>query len=144
MSSSSFRARCIDDARLPIVDVVRWVKRYQGQLDKRYDEREDQQFRRVARIVASAWLKYRLTDRDDPEQYAYFALLVNGRFDTHSEIQRLLQTVAGKPGMFAKSMQSLPKNVKSVLATDSFEPVVIPVIPDGLLPPLRVPEVRHG
>ncbi|PFW66384.1 hypothetical protein COL27_29475, partial [Bacillus sp. AFS075960] len=65
---------------------------YQAQLDKRYDEREDQQFRRIARVIASAWLKYRLTDRDDLQQYVYFTLLVSDRFDEHPEIQRLLQT----------------------------------------------------
>ncbi|WGY68798.1 hypothetical protein KEC55_02060 [Burkholderia cepacia] len=139
-----FPGQMLEDARLPIVDVVRWVKRYQGKLDKRYDEREDQQFRRVARIVASAWLKYRLTDRGDLEQYAYYALLVNNRFDAHPEVQRVLQAAAGKPGTFAKSMQSLPKSVQSALASDNFEPAVVPVIADGLLPPPRVPEVRHG
>ncbi|RQV49256.1 DUF3304 domain-containing protein, partial [Burkholderia cenocepacia] len=132
-----FPGKMLDDARLPIVDVVRWAKRYQTQLDKRYDEREDQQFRRIARVVASAWLKYRLTDRDDLEQYAYYALLVNSRFDAHPEVQRILQTAAGKPGTFAKSMQSLPKRVLFSLSNDAFEAVAVPAISDGLLPPPR-------
>ncbi|MBR8073830.1 hypothetical protein KDW23_27670 [Burkholderia cenocepacia] len=139
-----FPGKMLDDARLPIVDVVRWAKRYQTQLDKRYDEREDQQFRRIARVVASAWLKYRLTDRDDLEQYAYFALLVNSRFDAHPEVQRILQTAAGKPGMFAKSMQSLPKGVLFSLSNDAFEAVAVPAISDGLLPPPRVEDAPHG
>ncbi|MBU9662707.1 hypothetical protein KTF22_12520 [Burkholderia multivorans] len=132
-----FPGQILDDARLPIVDVVKRVKRYQGELDKRYDEREDQQFRRIARIVASAWLKYRLTDRDDLEQYVYFALLVNDRFDEHPEIQRLLQTASGKPSTFAKSMQSLPKRVLSALSENKFEAVAVPTISDDLLPPPR-------
>lgn len=136
--------KMLDDARLPIVDVVRWMTQYQAQLDKRYDEREDQQFRRIARIVASAWLKYRLTDRDDLEQYTYFSLLVNSRFDAHPEIQRGLQAAAGRPGAFARAMHSLPKNVLSALTSNSFEPVTVPLILDGLLPPPRAPEARHG
>lgn len=134
MSSSSFPARCIDDARLPIVDVVKWMKQYQVQLDKLYDEREDQRFRRIARVVASAWLKYRLTDRNDLEQYAFYDLLVNSRFDAHPEVQRILQTAAGKPGMFANSMQSLPKRVLSSLSNDAFEAATVPAISDGLMP----------
>ncbi|UVE66665.1 hypothetical protein L2Y90_05955 [Burkholderia pyrrocinia] len=136
--------KILDDSRLPIVDVVRWMKQYQAQLDKRYDEREDQQFRRIARIAASAWLKYRLTDHDDLEQYTYFGLLVNSRFDAHPEVQRSLQTVAGQPGVFAKAMQSLPKNVLSALTNDSFEQATVPRIPDGLLPPPRTEERQHG
>ncbi|MDN7584611.1 MULTISPECIES: hypothetical protein [Burkholderia cepacia complex] len=139
-----FPGKMLDDARLPIVDVVRWAKRYQTQLDKRYDEREDQQFRRIARVVASAWLKYRLTDRDDLEQYAYYALLVNSRFDAHPEVQRILQTAAGKPGTFAKSMQSLPKRVLFSLSNNAFEAAAVPAISDGLLPPPRVEDAPHG
>ncbi|CAI8694057.1 hypothetical protein BTK96_004634 [Burkholderia pyrrocinia] len=136
--------KILDDSSLPIVDVVRWMKQYQAQLDKRYDEREDQQFRRIARIVASAWLKYRLTDRDDLEQYTYFGLLVNSRFDAHPGVQRSLQTAAGQPGAFAKAMQSLPKNVLSALTSNNFEPVTVPLIPDGLLPPPRAEAARHS
>ncbi|NTY35576.1 hypothetical protein [Burkholderia diffusa] len=139
-----FPGQLLDDARLPIVDVVRWMKQYQSQLDKRYDEREDQQFRRVARVVAVAWLKYRLTDLDDLKQYAYFGLLVNDRFDAHPEVQHILQTAAGRPGLFAKSMQALPKSVSSELRSDKFEAVAVPAVAAGLLPPPRVGEKQHG
>lgn len=134
----------LDDARLPIVDVVRWAKRYQTQLDKRYAEREDQRFRRIARVVASAWLKYRLTDRDDIEQYAYYAVLVNSRFDVPPEVQRIVETAAGKPGMFAKSMRSLPKRVLFSLSNNAFEAAAVPVIFDGLPPPPRAKDAPHG
>ncbi|QVN19932.1 hypothetical protein [Burkholderia pyrrocinia] len=139
-----FPGQLLDDARLPIVDVVRWMKQYQSQLDKRYDEREDQQFRRVARVVAVAWLKYRLTDLDDLKQYAYFGLLVNDRFDAHPEVQHILQTAVGQPGLFAKSMQALPKSVSSELRSDKFEAVAVPAVAAGLLPPPRVGEKQHG
>ncbi|MGU7776015.1 DUF3304 domain-containing protein [Burkholderia sp. MR1-5-21] len=140
-----FPGTLMDESRIPMIDVSRWMSsHYQEQLNKRYDEREDQQFRRVARVVAAAWLKYRLTDLNDLKQYAYYNLLVNNRFDAHPEIQRILQAAAGKPGVFAKSMQSLPKSVLSALTNDSFESVAVPVISDGLLPPPRVEEARHG
>jgi hypothetical protein len=68
-------------------------------------------------------------------------LLVNSRFDAHPEVQRILRAAAGKPGMFAKSMQSVPKSVLSVLSNDAFEAVPVPAISDGPLPPSRA---RHG
>lgn len=140
-----FPGALADTSRIPMIDVSRWMSsHYQDQLNRTYDEREDQQFRRIVRVVATAWLKYRLTDLDDLEQYAYHDLLVNGRFDAHPEVQRVLQTAAGKPGVFAKSMQSLPKSVRLALASDNFKPVAVPVISDGLMPPPRVPEVQHG
>ena len=139
-----FPGQMLDDARLPIIEVVKWVKQYQGQLDKRYDEREDQPFRRVARIVASAWLKYRLTDRNDLEQYAYFSLLINSHFDTHPDAQRILKTAASQPGAFAKWALSLSNQVRSEMASGKFVAVAAPPIADGLLPLARVDEALHG
>ncbi|WP_430732631.1 DUF3304 domain-containing protein [Burkholderia ambifaria] len=140
-----FPGELLDDARIPIVDVSRWMAtRYRAQLDKKFADTDGQSHRRIAHAVAAAWLKYRLTDRRDLEQYAYFDLLVNSRFDSHPAVQRILQTVAGQPGTFAKSMQALPNNVLSALASGSFEPVAVPAIPDGLLPLPRVDEARRG
>ncbi|MGN7985025.1 DUF3304 domain-containing protein [Burkholderia sp. 22313] len=139
-----FPGQLLDDARLPIVAVVKWIKQYQSQLDRRYDEREDQQFRSIARIVASAWLKYGLTDRDDLEQYTYFSLLVNSRFDTHPEARRILRSAAGQPGAFAKWALSLPYHVRSEVASGKFVSVAAPSIADGLLPSARVDESLHG
>ncbi|KVF22569.1 hypothetical protein WJ07_17060 [Burkholderia vietnamiensis] len=138
-----FPGQMLDDARLPIVDVVKWVKQYQGQLAKRYDEREDQQFRRVARIVASAWLKYRLTDRNDLEQFTYFSLLINRRFDTHPDAQRILKTAASQPGAFAKWALSLSNQTRSEVASGKFVAVAAPSIAAGLLPSARVDEALH-
>ena len=47
-------------------------------------------------------------------------------------------------GAFAKSMQSLPKNVLAELASGKFKPLNVPTIPDGLVPPPRVEEKQHG
>ncbi|MGU8083237.1 DUF3304 domain-containing protein [Burkholderia pyrrocinia] len=139
-----FPGALMDASRIPMINVSRWMSsHYQAQLSKRYDERDDQQFRRIVRVVAMAWLKYRLTDLDDLQQYAYYNLLVNSRFDAHPEVQRVLQSTTGKPGMFAKSMQSLPKRVLSVLANDEFEAAAVPAISDGLLPPPHAADVEQ-
>ncbi|WP_414440768.1 hypothetical protein [Burkholderia sp. 22PA0106] len=124
-----------DASRLPMVDVMRWMRQYEAQVNKRNGEDEYQQFRHVARAVAAAWLKYRLTDQKDLEQYAYFNLLVNDRFDTQSDVQKILQSNKDKPGAFAKAIQTLPPKVKSQLSSGKFTPVAVPSIPDGLLPP---------
>lgn len=140
-----FPGGLLDDSHVPIVDVSRWMAaHYQTKLDEKFDDTDGQSHRRIARVVAGAWLKYRLTDRGDLEQYMYYDLLVNSRFDAHPEIQRVLQAAAGQPGMFAKAMQSLSKDVLSALASNSFEPVTVPRIPDGLLPPPRAEAVRRG
>ncbi|WP_419188574.1 MULTISPECIES: DUF3304 domain-containing protein [Burkholderia] len=140
-----FPGALMDESRIPMIDVSRWISsHYQEQLNKRYDEREDQQFRRIVRVVASAWLKYRLTDRDDLNRYAYFSLLVNDRFDAHPEVQRILQSTAGRWGAFATSMQALPKSVLSELRSDEFTAVAVPPISAGLLPPPRVVNERRG
>ncbi|KVC49628.1 hypothetical protein WI71_06475 [Burkholderia diffusa] len=134
-----------DDSRIPMIDVSRWVaSHYQEQLNKRYDERDDQQYRRIARIVAAAWLKYRLTDVNDLEQYAYFELLVNSQFDAHPEVQRILKAAGSKPGSFSKSMQALPQSVLSELRSGRFKAVAVPAVPMGLLPPQRAEEKKHG
>jgi len=132
-----FPGQLLDDARLPIVDVARWMDRFQEKLDKRYDERDDQQFRRISRVVASAWLKYHLTNLQDLEQYAYFDLLINEQFDSHPEVQRILQNTMTKPGEFAKEIRMLPESVLSDLKNARFVPAPVPTIPGDLLPPPR-------
>ncbi|MPV57654.1 hypothetical protein CFB46_06175 [Burkholderia sp. HI2761] len=139
-----FPAAPMDDSRIPMIDVSHWISsHYQEQLNKRYDEREDQQYRRIVRVLSAAWLKYRLTESDDLKQYAYYDLLVNSRFDAHPEIQRVLKAAAHQPGAFATSMRSLSRNVLSELTNDNFNAVTVPAIPDGLLPPWRTREAAR-
>jgi hypothetical protein len=136
-----FPGRLSDPSRVPVADVIGWLfLNYPEQLDQRYDERDDQQSRRIARLIASAWLKYGLTDVEDMKRYAYFALLVNRRFDAHPEVQTLLQSTKATPGAFAKAIDALPASVINGLKKDRFTSVAVPAIPDGYLPPPRVPE----
>jgi hypothetical protein len=65
-------------------------------------------FRRTARVAAQGWMKYRLTDTVDLQQYVYYTLLVNPTFDEHPAVQRILQETKGRPGAFGAAMQKLP------------------------------------
>jgi hypothetical protein len=130
-----FPGQMLGSTRLPIVDASRGLtKRYGARLDKRYQDNDAQLHRRISRVVAQAWLKYRFTDRSDLEQYVYYVLLVNPRFDAHPEVQRLIQSSKGKPGAFAKAVTTLPPVVAKELATDRFKAISVPSIPTGLLP----------
>nr|WP_296225337.1 DUF3304 domain-containing protein [Ralstonia sp. UBA689] len=136
----AFPGKMLGDTRMPIVEVSKWMDRYQAQLDQRYDEREDQTFRRVARVIAGAWVKYHLVNQEDLQQYTYFNLLVNKHFDAHPEVQKLLQRAKDAPGQFSQAMQALSSQVLAELKSNQFKPVPVPAIPDGLLPPPRVKE----
>ncbi|MEM5326216.1 hypothetical protein VSR34_06345 [Paraburkholderia sp. JHI2823] len=140
-----FPGELLDESRIPVVDVSRWMAdHYQKELDRKYDDNWAQSHRRISRVVAAAWLKYRLTDQSDLEQYAYFNLLVNSRFDAYPEVQRILQETHGQPGAFAKAIQALPVSVMTELTSDHFTAVSVPSIPDGLLPPPRGEEKQNG
>ncbi|GAB7533945.1 DUF3304 domain-containing protein [Burkholderia sp. 3C] len=130
-----------DASRIPMVDVMRWMRQYESQIKKQNGEEEYQQFRHVGRVVAAAWLKYRLTDLQDLEQYAYFSLLVNEQFDAQADVQRIPQASKGTPGAFAKAIRSLTPSVMAELKRDKFAPVAVPAIADGLLPPPRTETV---
>jgi hypothetical protein len=133
-----FPGELLDDSRIPVVDVSRWVwSHYQGPLDKKFNDTDGQSHRRISRVIAAAWLKYRLIDKADLEQFVYFTLLVNDRFDAHPEVQRILKAFGSEAGAFAKAIQALPENVMSELKNNRFKPVSVPAIPDGLLPPPR-------
>ncbi|WP_459619130.1 DUF3304 domain-containing protein [Burkholderia sp. 3C] len=124
-----------DASRIPMVEVMRWMMQYESQINKRTGEGDYQQSRHIGRIVAEAWLKYRLTDLEDLKQYAYFSLLINDRFDAQADVQRILQASKNKPGAFAKAIQTLSPKIKADLSRGKFTLVAVPSVPDGLLPP---------
>ncbi|MGZ2743537.1 hypothetical protein V0P10_02855 [Burkholderia stagnalis] len=135
----------IADCRLPIVDVSRdLTKRYGKRLDRRYEDNDGQLHRRIARAVAEAWLKYRFTDRLDLEQYAYYTLLVNPRFDAHPDVQKLIQSSKGAPGAFANGVVALSPTVARELEENRFDALAVPPIQAGQLPPARVEGKPHG
>ncbi|CAB3736157.1 hypothetical protein LMG24238_06201 [Paraburkholderia sediminicola] len=136
-----FPGALLGSTRISASDVTRWMfDHYHKQLDLLYPDRDDQQFRRIAREVAIGWLKYQLTDTNDLEQYAYYSLLINERFDSHPEVQKILQSTRSLPGKFSDAMIGLPTKTVSALKQNKFQPVVVPNLPDGLLPALRAKE----
>jgi hypothetical protein len=68
-------------------------------------------FRRTARLAGQGWIKYRLIDDADLEQYVHFTLLVNKNFDGHPQVKKILEETKGKPGAFAVAMKNLPSRV---------------------------------
>jgi len=80
-------------------------------------------FRRTARIASQGWLKYRLTDSEDLQQYVYYALLVNPKFDEHPAVRRIVEETKGTPGAFGAAMQKLPESVVREIKSDRFEHV---------------------
>ncbi|UXU90398.1 DUF3304 domain-containing protein [Burkholderia sp. S-53] len=78
-------------------------------------------FRRTARVASQGWLKYRLTDTKDLEQYVYYTQLVNPKFDKHPVVQRILKETEGKPGAFGAAMESLPAPIVQEIKSGRFE-----------------------
>ncbi len=133
-----FPASIMPNSKLPVVEVVRALMQKHGdELNHRYDDTLGDANRRIARVVAQAWIKYRLTDERDLEQYAYFALLINADFDAHPVVQKIIQADKGKPGALAVSLQGLQPAVRKQLRNKQFAKVPVPAIPDGLVPPPR-------
>jgi len=77
-------------------------------------------FRRTSRVAAQGWLKYRLTDTSDLEQYVYYIMLVNPKFDEHPAVQRILAETNGKPGAFGAAIQKLPEAVVQEIKSNHF------------------------
>ncbi|MFP3427888.1 hypothetical protein, partial [Pseudoalteromonas sp. SIMBA_162] len=75
----------------------------------------------TARVASQGWLKYRLTDSTDLEQYVYYTQLINPKFDEHPVVQRILKDTKGKPGAFGTAMQSLPDAVVQEIKQGRFD-----------------------
>ncbi|MDY7579731.1 hypothetical protein RGU70_15560 [Herbaspirillum sp. RTI4] len=96
-------------------------------LDMRYHDKINPEqendatiFRDTTQIAAAGWSKYRLLREDDLEQYVYFGMLFNPRFDEHPVMRRLLEDSRDKPGYFAENSKDLPPNLLAALKSDSF------------------------
>ncbi|KWI87408.1 hypothetical protein WM11_25055 [Burkholderia ubonensis] len=107
--------------RIAYTKVDHWFQTKYGKVATPDDEDMAVEFRRTARVASQGWLKYRLTDTTDLEQYVYFTRLVNPKFDGHPAVQRILQETKGKPGAFGAAMQSLPGAVVQEIKSNRFE-----------------------
>lgn len=111
--------------RIDYTEVDHWLQTKYGKAANPDDEDMAVAFRRTARVASQGWLKYRLTDSKDLEQYVYYTQLVNPKFDEHPAVQRILQETKGKPGAFGAAMQSLPDAVVREIKGSRFVPVRI-------------------
>ncbi|KWK83072.1 DUF3304 domain-containing protein [Burkholderia ubonensis] len=107
--------------RIDYTEVDHWLQTKYGKAANPDDDDMAVAYRRTARVASQGWLKYRLTDSSDLEQYVYFTLLVNPTFDEHPAVQRILQETNGKPGAFGAAMQSLPDAVVQEIKANRFD-----------------------
>ncbi|KWK81245.1 DUF3304 domain-containing protein [Burkholderia ubonensis] len=107
--------------RIDYTEVDHWLQTKYGKAANPDDEDMAVAFRRTARVASQGWLKYRLTDSKDLEQYVYYAQLVNPKFDEHPAVQRILQETNGKPGAFGAAMQGLPDAVVQEIKGNRFD-----------------------
>ncbi len=107
--------------RIDYTEVDDWLQTKYGRAANPDDDDMFVAYRRTARIAAQGWLKYRLTDTVDLEQYVYYRQLVNSKFDEHPVVQRILKETKGKPGAFGAAMQSLPDTVVQEIKRGRFD-----------------------
>ncbi|WP_179402250.1 hypothetical protein [Burkholderia guangdongensis] len=111
----------LSGSRIDYSAVDYWFQTKYGKVANPDVSEEFAAFRRTARVAAQGWLKYRLTDSADLEQYVYYTLLINPEFDEHAAVQRILQETKGTPGAFGAAMRKLPDTVVQEIKSNRFD-----------------------
>ena len=112
----------LSGTRIFYAEVWGWLRKTHNQLLNPDDDDDSVVFRKTARLAAGAWIKHRLVDTRDLQQYVYFALL-NPRFDEHPVIQKILSATKDKPGAFGAAMEELSASIIEELKSGEFERV---------------------
>ncbi|WP_296654144.1 DUF3304 domain-containing protein [Paraburkholderia sp.] len=115
-------------SRIDYAAVDHWFQTKSGELANIKDPDEAEwfearAFRRTARVASQGWLKYRLTDTTDLQQYVYYTLVVSPGFDKHPAVQRIVEETKGKLGAFGAAMEALPDSVVQEIRSNRFEHV---------------------
>ncbi len=98
--------KLLGQVRIPIVDTTRWL--YTQHRDALQDYRDIYEVLRVlAKVAKTAWIKYRIEDKQDMRQYMSLYFTVASNFDTDPEIAAVLAKAGRKPGDFAKAVESM-------------------------------------
>ncbi|WP_332261495.1 hypothetical protein [Burkholderia sp. WSM2230] len=106
--------RDLSGTRILYADVWDWLRKNHGKLLNPQNEDDGVVFRRTARLAATGWILYRLTDTRDLEQYVYFALL-NPKFDEHPAVHKILADSQNRPGAFGVAMDKLsPQTIAEI------------------------------
>jgi len=106
--------------RILFSDIDAWLFKKQG---KTFDSTPEDwvAFRRTAKIAGQGWIKYRMTDTQDLQQYVYYTLLVNPNFDEHPAIQKIIVETKDKPGAFGAAMENLSAPLVEELKRGKFK-----------------------
>ena len=102
-------------------EVDYWLNQKYGKQANPDGENEWVTFRRTARIASIGWTKYRLTNSEDLEQYVYYTLLVNPKFDEHPAVKKIIAETKDHPGAFGAAMERLPLSTVEELKSDKFQ-----------------------
>lgn len=97
----------LQGARISYAKVDEWFQRTYGKAANPDNLDDAKSFRRTVRVAADGWKKYGLTSEKDLEQYVYYALIVNPRFDEYPAVQKILVETKGKPDAFGDAMRKL-------------------------------------
>ena len=116
----------LSGTRIFYLDVWDWLRKTHNPLLNPDNEHDSVVFRKTTRLAAGGWIKYRLADTRDLQQYVYFTLL-NPKFDEHPAIQKILSETKNKPGAFGVVMETLPASIVEELKSDKFEHVTMGV-----------------
>jgi hypothetical protein len=107
--------------RIDYTEVDHWFQTKYGKAANPDDLDWAAAYRRTARVASQGWMKFRFTDPVDLEQYVYYTLLVNPKFDEHPAVQRIVKEAKNKPGAFGAAMQGLPESVVKEIRSGRFD-----------------------
>ncbi|KAK42433.1 hypothetical protein BG58_03570 [Caballeronia jiangsuensis] len=110
----------LSGTRIDYTEAHHWFKTTYGKASNPDDLDWAAAYRRTARVAAQGWMKYRFTDPVDLEQYVYYMLLVNPKFDEHPAVQQILKNSSGKPGAFGAAMQALGDSIVKQIKAGKF------------------------
>ena len=113
----------LSGTRIFYAEIDEWLDKKQRKTFDPHSGEDATSFRRTARVASEGWLKYRLTNTQDLEQYVYYTLLVNPNFDKHPAVSQILANTRNQPGAFAAAMEKLPAPIVEQLKSDKFEHV---------------------
>ncbi|GAA5236436.1 DUF3304 domain-containing protein [Verticiella sediminum] len=100
--------KLLGQTRIPIVDTVDWLWRdHRASLG---DYRSNAELLRVtAKVLKSAWTKYRIEDGQDLRQYMLLYFTVASDFDSDAQVKAMLERSGRAPGDFAREVAGLPQ-----------------------------------
>lgn len=97
------------DARIPIVDTVRWLYRKYGDELVGYEDAYELGDV-LAKVTKQAWMRYRIEDAGDMRAYMYLYFMVASDFEKGAEIAAMLKAPNRKPGDFGRAVAALSKD----------------------------------